>query len=89
MSTGMYRLVSGAFARLALLACLLWSVAHAGTPTKYYILSPEPLGGPLVVMSLEAGNSITVDSAALATLNTFDTATIPAGGFTSGSVIQG
>ena len=90
MNTGMRSLLSRFSLLIVLFAWLLaHGVAHASPPYKYYILSPEPLSGPLSVMSLAPNNIITVDGTQQLTLQEYDTATIPSSAFTSGSVVSG
>ncbi|HKE96877.1 MAG TPA: hypothetical protein VKB34_21395, partial [Povalibacter sp.] len=75
-----------------LLACLWLSAnvtwASTAPPHDYYVLSPEPLSGPVSVMSLEPGNTITAGSSQV-TLQQYETASIPAAAFTSGTKFSG
>jgi hypothetical protein len=57
-------------------------------PHEYYALGPEPLSGPLSVMSREPNNTITFGSFQL-TLQQYQTASIPASAFTSGTKFTG
>lgn len=69
---------------------LLAQTAGASTapPHEYYVLGPEPLTGPLSLMSLEPNNTITFGSYQL-TLQQYQTASVPASAFTSGTKFSG
>lgn len=74
----------------ALLGVLVNSLVLASTapPHEYYVLSPEPLTGPLSVMSLEPGNTISIGPYSVI-LKQYESASIPATAFTSGSKLSG
>lgn len=64
------------------------ALASAAPPHAYYVLSPEPLTGPISVMSLEPNNTISIGAFQL-TLQQYETATVSPSAFTSGTTFSG
>jgi hypothetical protein len=68
--------------------CLMGATSAFAGPQTYYLLAPESFNGDLKIVSLEAGNSITVGNYAL-TLDQYQSASIPNAALYSGVAIAG
>src|SRR5688500_12096289 len=74
---------------ILILAALCWEAgASTSPPHDYYVLSPEPLTGPISLMSLEPNNTITFGGYQV-TLQQYETAAVPETAFTSGTKFSG
>jgi hypothetical protein len=73
---------------------VLWAIVSTmafgstSPPHEYQVLTPEPLSGPISVMSLEPSNTIAFGGSEF-TLQQYETASIPDDAFTAGTKFSG